>query len=132
MFITICFSSNEKKVWIENLMFPFLSSILCFYEMQNKRLIPKSHFISFLKKRWIIDKLEKTMCLEKNDGNKYKQTADGKLHCHQNICKIKNNLHEVCLGKLIKLVFQFLNVLYIVEIKSVLLTWFKFYFTDWR
>jgi hypothetical protein len=31
----------------------------------------------------------------KNDGNKYKQTADGKLHCHQNITKIKNNLHEV-------------------------------------
>ncbi len=35
------------------------------------------------------------MCLKKDDGNKYEQTADGKLHCHQNITKIKNNIHEV-------------------------------------
>ncbi len=60
----------------------------------------------------------------KNDGNKYKQTADGKLHCHQNITKIKNNLHEVsffpfCLAKLIKVVLQYLNVFDISILKIV-------------
>jgi hypothetical protein len=39
--------------------------------------------------------VEENCVFRKNDGNKYKQTADGKLHCHQNITKNKNNLHEV-------------------------------------
>jgi hypothetical protein len=59
-----------------------------------------------------------------NDGDKSKQTADGKLHCHQNIYKIKTNLHGVsffpsCLTKLMKSVLQFLNLLYIIGLKSV-------------
>jgi hypothetical protein len=63
-----------KKVSIQNLTVPFLSSsILCFYEiesMQNKDLFKKINFISCLKKRWIIEELGKTVCLEKNDDNK--------------------------------------------------------------
>jgi hypothetical protein len=68
--------------------------------------------------------LEKIVCLEKNDANKYKETGDGKLHYRQNITTIKNNLHEVsfflfCLTKLIKILFQFLNLFDISILKIV-------------
>jgi len=72
----------------------------------------------------------KNSVFRKNDGNKYKQTADGKLHCHQNITKIKNNLHEVsfflfCSAKLIKILFQLLNV-FDISIRKIVINYRNF------
>jgi len=59
-------SLNPKSNGTFSFFFFFFSFMFLWDRINaEQRLIPKSNFISFLKKRWIIDKLEKTLCLEK-------------------------------------------------------------------
>ncbi len=109
-------SLNPKS----NVIFSFFFNFMFLWDRINveQRHIPKSNFISCLKKRWIIGKLRKTVCSEKTTATNINRLQMGNCIAIRTLQKIKIIFMKFLLfGKIIKILFQFLNLFEISILK---------------